>query len=107
LRAQLDALRDLEHGGALDTFNCGYGLGSSVREALAVVEKVSGTKVRIEDGPRRAGDAAELVAEAGKIRKVTGWKSASDNLEAVRSSAYRRDRKFGHINVRGSHQAAS
>src|SRR5437867_7566757 len=65
-------------GGASDTFNCGYGRGFSVREVLRMVEKVSGVKLRIEDGVRRAGNAAELVAEAGKVRKALGWKPRHD-----------------------------
>jgi UDP-glucose 4-epimerase len=93
-RAHVDALRYLEQGGASETFNCGYGRGFSVREVLRMVEKVSGVKLRIEDGPRRAGDAAELVAEAGKVRKVLGWGPRHDELEVICSSAYRWEAKL-------------
>jgi UDP-glucose 4-epimerase len=93
-RAHVDALRYLEKGGASETFNCGYGRGFSVREVLRMVEKVSAVKLRIEDGPRRAGDTAELVAEAGKIRKVLGWKPEYDDLEVICSSAYRWEAKL-------------
>jgi UDP-glucose 4-epimerase len=88
-RAHLGALRCLENGGASDTFNCSYGRGFSVREMLRMVEKVSGVKLRIEDGARQAGDAAELVAEAGKIGKVLGWRPGQDDLEAICASVYR------------------
>ena len=88
-RAHLDALRHLEKGGASDTFNCGYGRGFSVREVLRMVEKVSGVKLRIEDGPRRAGDAAELVAEAGRIRRVLGWRPEHDDPGVICSTAYK------------------
>jgi UDP-glucose 4-epimerase len=88
-RAHIDALRYWEKGGASDTFNCGYGRGFSVREVLGVVEKVSGVKLRIEDGARRAGDAAELVAQAAKIGSTLGWQSRHAALETICSSAYR------------------
>ena len=88
-RAHLDALRYLEKGGASDTFNCGYGRGFSVREVLRMVEKVSGVKLRIEDGARRAGDAAELVAETSRIRRVLGWAPRHEELEVICSTAYR------------------
>ena len=88
-RAHVDSLRYLEKGGASETFNCGYGRGYSVREVLRMVEKVSGMKLRIEDGPRRAGDAAELVAEAGRIRRVLGWRPEHDDPGVICSTAYK------------------
>jgi UDP-glucose 4-epimerase len=88
-RAHLDALRYLEGGGASDTFNCGYGRGYSVRDVLCMVEKVSGVRLRIEEGARRAGDAAELVAEAGKVRRALGWEPRHEELKMICSTAYR------------------
>jgi UDP-glucose 4-epimerase len=88
-RAHLDALAYLDGGGASDTFNCGYGRGSSVREVLQVVQKASGVKLTIEDGPRRPGDPPELVAESSRIRKVLGWKPKHDNLEVICETAFR------------------
>lgn len=88
-RAHLDALRYLRKGGVSDTFNCGYGRGFSVREVLRMVEKVSGVRLRIEEGPRRPGDAAVLVADARKIRTVLGWKAMHEELEVICASAYR------------------
>ena len=88
-RAHIDALRYLEKGGASDTFNCGYGRGFSVREVLRMVEKVSRVKLRIEDAARRAGDAAELVAQAAKIGRTLEWTPQHQTLDAICSSAYR------------------
>jgi len=88
-RAHVDALRYLEGGGASDTFNCGYGRGYSVREVLRMVERVSGVKLRIEDGPRRAGDAAELVAGAGKVKSALDWAPCHEELEIICLTAYR------------------
>jgi UDP-glucose 4-epimerase len=87
-RAHLDALRYLERGGTSETFNCGYGRGFSVREVLRMMEKVSGVKLRIEDGARRAGDAADLVADPSRIRRVLRWTPRHDELEVICSTAY-------------------
>jgi UDP-glucose 4-epimerase len=87
-RAHVDALRYLEKGGDSDTFNCGYGRGYSVREVLAMVEKVSGVKLKIEDGARRVGDPAELIAAGAKIRKVLGWLPRHEDLRVICASAY-------------------
>lgn len=92
-RAHVDALRYLQGGGASGTFNCGYGRGYSVRDVLAMVEKVSGKKLKIEDGARRAGDPAELVADGGKIRKVLQWKPRHEALATICDSAYRWEAK--------------
>lgn len=88
-RAHLDALAYLDRGGASDTFNCGYGRGSSVREVLQAVQKASGVKLPIEDGPRRPGDPPELVAESSRIRNVLGWKPKHDDLEVICETAFR------------------
>lgn len=88
-RAHLDALAYLDGGGASDTFNCGYGRGSSVREVLHAVQKASGAKLPIEDGPRRPGDPPELVADSSRIRNVLGWKPQHDDLEVICETAFR------------------
>jgi UDP-glucose 4-epimerase len=104
-RAHLDALRYLEQDGAPDTFNCGYGRGFSVREVLGMVEKVSGAKLRIEEGARRAGDAAELVADSTKIRKVLGWQPEDEDLGVICSSAYRWEAQFRRTQDENSRKA--
>ncbi len=91
-RAHLDAFAYLDEGGASDTFNCGYGRGFSVREVLQAVQKASGVRLPIEDGPRRAGDPPELVAESSKIRNVLGWKPKHDDLDLICRTAYQWER---------------
>jgi UDP-glucose 4-epimerase len=93
-RAHVDALRYLEQGGASDAFNCGYGRGYSVREVLRMVEKVSGVKLRVEEGPRRAGDPAQLVAESSKVKGGLGWRPQHDELEVICSTAHRWEAKL-------------
>jgi UDP-glucose 4-epimerase len=88
-RAHLDALAYLGAGGTSDTFNCGYGRGFSVRQVLQAVQKAAGAKLPIEDGPRRAGDPPELVAESSRIRNVLGWKPKHDDLDVICETAFR------------------
>ena len=103
--AHLDALRYLAQGGASDTFNCGYGRGFSVREVLGMVEKVSGMKLRIEEGARRAGDAAELFADSAKIRRALGWRPQDDDLGVICASAYRWEARLRRMPEQGSRDA--
>jgi UDP-glucose 4-epimerase len=88
-RAHLDALRYLEKGGGSDTFNVGYGRGYSVRQVLREIEEASGMILRIQEGSRRAGDAAQLVADASKIGKVLEWQPVHGALKFICAGAYR------------------
>jgi UDP-glucose 4-epimerase len=87
--AHLHALQYLEAGGASTAMNVGYGHGSSVREVLAVVKKVSGADFEIIEAERRPGDPASLVASAAKIRALTGWQPRFNNLETIVADAWR------------------
>ena len=87
--AHLSALQYLEGGGESTAMNVGYGHGSSVREVLEVVEKISGTALKIIEAERRPGDPASLVARADKIRTLTGWQPRYNNLETIVSDAWR------------------
>jgi UDP-glucose 4-epimerase len=86
--AHIEALRHLERGGKSEVFNCGYGHGFSVREVVDAVARVSGVAMRIEEGARRPGDPAVLVASNAKIREVLGWQPRYDDLEAIMRSAW-------------------
>jgi UDP-glucose 4-epimerase len=86
--AHLSALQYLEGGGESTAMNVGYGYGSSVREVLEVVEKISCTALKIIEAERRPGDPASLVARADKIRTLTGWQPRYNNLETIVADAW-------------------
>ena len=88
-RAHVAALDHLVSGGASLVANCGYGHGFSVREVLETTRKVTGVDFAIEEGPRREGDPAMLVASNAHIRDVLGWQPAHDNLEHIVRSAWK------------------
>ncbi|UXR63782.1 UDP-glucose 4-epimerase GalE [Bdellovibrio bacteriovorus] len=82
------ALQYLNEGGKSEVFNCGYGHGFSVREVIDTVKKVSGVDFKVQEQPRRAGDAATLVADSSKVRKAFNWTPKRDNLELICKTAY-------------------
>ena len=92
--AHLFALDYLEKGGVSTAMNVGYGRGSSVREVLEMVKKVSGVDFAVIDAERRPGDPASLVARADKIGLLTGWRPLFDDLETIVSDAWRWERKL-------------
>lgn len=69
-------------------YNLGNGRGSSVREVMAAVERVSGRKVPHEDGPRRAGDPPVLVASSARIMAETGWRPRFPELDRIVETAW-------------------
>ncbi len=93
-RAHLDAVDYLRGGGSSEILNCGYGHGYSVREVLRSVERVSGRPLVVREEPRRAGDPPTLVANAGRIRQVLGWKPALDDLDTIVTSSLRWEEKL-------------
>ncbi|MFA7404863.1 MAG: UDP-glucose 4-epimerase GalE [Pelobacteraceae bacterium] len=92
--AHLSALEYLEKGGESTAMNVGYGCGSSVRQVLEVVKKVSGADFTIIEDGRRPGDPASLVAKADKIGSLTGWRPRYNNLETIVTDAWRWESKM-------------
>ena len=64
------------------------GKGYSVREVIRTVEEVSAKKVPVKEGPRRAGDPAELVACADKVRRELGWTPRYAELRPIVETAW-------------------
>jgi len=94
IAAHTDALRFLRAGGRAATFNCGYGHGFSVHEAIAMVKEVSGVDFPVDYAPRRPGDPAEIVASSRRIRDALGWTPRFDNLNTICTHALAWQRKL-------------
>jgi UDP-glucose 4-epimerase len=86
--AHVLALKSLLAGGPTDVFNLGTGTGTTVKELLSAIERVSGEKFPVEPAPRRQGDAPMLVADNRKARDVLGWEPKFD-LDSIVMSAWR------------------
>jgi UDP-glucose 4-epimerase len=66
-------VRLVERPGLHGVFNVGSGVGTSLGELIALVEKVTGRPVRLERRAARASDVARIVLDVGRIREATGW----------------------------------
>ncbi|MDR1731750.1 MAG: UDP-glucose 4-epimerase GalE [Synergistaceae bacterium] len=86
--AHVKALRYLKKGGDSQKINLGNGKGFSVREVVAVAEKVTGVKIPVKKAPRREGDPSVLVADAKKARRILGWIPCFSDLEVIVRSAW-------------------
>jgi UDP-glucose-4-epimerase GalE len=87
--AHLAALRYLDSGAPSTAFNLGTGRGYSVREVVAMVERVVGRKVPVREVARRPGDPACLVAQVTKATQILGFHPRYSSLESIVRTAYR------------------
>ena len=86
-QAHILALQALENGHKSDIYNIGIGQGFSNKEVLEMVKKVSGVDFKVKIGPRRPGDANELVADSSKLKKDLGWQPKYSDLETIVKTA--------------------
>lgn len=97
-QAHVEALAHLAQGGGSFIANCGYGHGFSVREVLDTVRRVTGVPFRIEEGPRREGDPAVLVADSRRLQALLGWRPRHDDLDYIVRTAWNWERKLHGMN---------
>jgi UDP-glucose-4-epimerase GalE len=83
------ALDYLQRGGASTAINLGTGRAFSVREVIAAAERVTGRRIPVHEGPRRAGDPPVLVADATRARAVLGFAPRFTEIEPIVATAWR------------------
>jgi len=88
-RAHIAVFDKLEKPGTALFYNLGTGRPTSVREIIDAVEKVSGLKVPVKVGPRRAGDPPSLYADSTKAKSELGWTVKFDRIDAIVETAWR------------------
>jgi UDP-arabinose 4-epimerase len=86
--AHVAALERLLAGGPGGAFNLGTGSGHSVREVLNAIGAETGVSLRIANGPRRAGDPPELVADASLSRTELGFRPKLSELDVIVRTAW-------------------
>lgn len=87
-RAHILALEALENGHQTEVYNVGTGKGYSNKTVLKMIETITGKKVTVKYGPRRPGDAAELVADSKKLQKEFGFKPRYSDLKTIVETAW-------------------
>ncbi|MCY0898939.1 MAG: UDP-glucose 4-epimerase GalE [Firmicutes bacterium] len=77
-------------------FNVGSGTGYSVRQVVDVVGQVTGQRLRVIEGARRAGDPAQLIASTDRIHQELGWRPHASDLAYIVETAWRWHQQFPH-----------
>jgi UDP-glucose 4-epimerase len=85
--AHILAMQKLREGNPIYC-NLGTGNGFSVKQIIAAAEKVTGKKVPVVFGPRRAGDAVALYADPSRAKQVLGWEAKYKDPEGIIRSAW-------------------
>ncbi len=68
-------------------YNLGSGLGNSVRDIVATIERVTGKAPQAVESERRAGDPPMLIATNELVRRELGW-SPEHGLERIITDAW-------------------
>lgn len=95
----LEALVKGERQGAL-AYNLGNGQGYSVQQVIDTVKMIvteNGCSFKVEEGTRRPGDPAKLVADATLAKRELGWKPKYDQLEYIIRHAWVWERKVAEL----------
>lgn len=74
-------------------FNLGFGDGVTVLELINAFEKVTGVKLNVELGSRRAGDVAAIYADNTKARTVLGW-TPQYGIDKMMETAWKWEQKL-------------
>jgi UDP-arabinose 4-epimerase len=79
--AHVRALDYLLKGGGSCALNLANSRGYSIKEVIAVAEKVCAGTVPLEIVGRRSGDPPTLIGDAAQARAVLGWRPVHSDLE--------------------------
>lgn len=82
------SLQSLMSGKCSQAYNLGNGNGFSVQQVIDTAKAVTGRHIPVQEGLRRPGDPARLVADATLARKNLGWQPKFANLAAIIEHAW-------------------
>lgn len=85
--AHIRALQHLLNGHKGNAYNVGTGVGTTVREVLASIERCLGTAVPHTVADRRQGDPPALFAKAELIQAELGWTPRWTNIDDIVGTA--------------------
>jgi UDP-glucose 4-epimerase len=65
------------------TLNCGYSIGTSVREVINAINAVLGRTIKTTEGLRRAGDSESIISDANSIKEVLDWHPSYTSIDSI------------------------
>jgi UDP-glucose 4-epimerase len=92
--AHVRAIDHLGRDGESIQLDLGSTTGTTVREVITAVEAVTGRRVPVRAGDRRAGDPARLVTSARRAEQVLGWRAQRPDIHTIVEDAWRWHRRL-------------
>lgn len=83
------ALQKLWEGAESSIYNLGTGHGYSVKQVIKAVHAVTKSEITVEQGERREGDPAVLVADASKAKRELNWHPKHSDLKTLVEHAWK------------------
>lgn len=93
--AHLATLDKLKEKSGEYIYNVGTGKGSTNKEVVEMIKKVSGKEFPVKVMPRRPGDVSETVADVKKITEELGFSPKYSDLETIIKTAWNWHSKNG------------
>jgi UDP-glucose 4-epimerase len=90
--AHISALEKLKRDGESGIYNLGTGQGTTVREVVEMVRRVTGKNFPVRELPGRPGDPIAIWADSSKAQRDFGWQPRY-SLEDMVRTAYEWHRK--------------
>ena len=81
--AHVAAVNYLRDGGEVLRANLGSGHGTSIREVLEAIDRVTGRQVPVQMLPRRPGDPPVLYADTSRARQQLGFRPSFSDIETI------------------------
>jgi UDP-arabinose 4-epimerase len=104
--AHVRALEYLLKGGKSCALNLANSHGYSIKEVIAVAERVCGRSILLEAASRRSGDPPILIGDADQARRLLGWKPIHSDLETQIRHAWNWMLRLAQFEVLGAHKSA-
>ena len=83
-KGHLKALEKMTKG--IKVYNLGSGEPTSVKKIISLFEEISGEKLPVEVGERRAGDLPRFYANPSLAEKELGWKTELNVKDAIKDT---------------------
>ena len=87
----------LADGGKSLSLNLGTGKGTSIKELIDTIQRLTGFDVPKVFAPAREGDPPSLYADPSKAREILGW-AAERDLDEILVSAWKWQQKLDGAN---------
>ncbi|AXY43978.1 UDP-glucose 4-epimerase GalE [Halomonas sp. JS92-SW72] len=88
VEGHLAAMQAIANRPGVSVWNLGTGRGYSVLDMIQAFERAAGCSIPFRVAPRRAGDLAQVWADASKAQRELGWRARRD-LDAMVADAWR------------------